>query len=104
MPRLEFRSDQSSGVDGWDMQGGSSSRCPRVPSSVICRHLAGHATRPPATAMTLFSHPTLPTLPLIGLLLLSRDHRRVLGFAVGGGSLRYEHDDVILLDRTVKSL
>lgn len=37
-------------------------------------------------AMTLFCHPTLPTLPLIGLLLLSRDHRRVLGFAVGSGS------------------
>ncbi|CAN0158888.1 unnamed protein product [Pylaiella littoralis] len=36
--------------------------------------------------MACFSHPTLPTLPLIGLLLLSRDYRRVQGFRVGCSS------------------
>lgn len=51
-----------------------------------CPASARRGDRQQTPAMALFSHPTLPTLPLIGLLLLSRDHRRVLGFAVGGGS------------------
>ncbi|CAM9710027.1 unnamed protein product, partial [Ectocarpus fasciculatus] len=36
--------------------------------------------------MTLFFHASLPSLQLIGLLLLSRNHRRVQAFRAGSSS------------------